>query len=85
MFTPILGMTEYITPPQESFTMSTESGSGGGSESYDAAMEATVRQETKEWLALHGPNLFKLETSKFLAKDKFKFPRRLPFNANVVK
>jgi len=31
--------------------------------------EALVRQETKEWLALHGPKLFALEASKFHAQE----------------
>lgn len=35
----------------------------------DPAIEDCVRDETQKWLALHGPKLFALESSKYLAAE----------------
>lgn len=35
----------------------------------DGEWEFIVREETKEWLAMHGAKLFALESSKFLATE----------------
>lgn len=35
----------------------------------DSEWEFIVREETKEWLAMHGAKLFALESSKFLATE----------------
>lgn len=32
--------------------------------------ECIVREETKEWLAMHGAKLFALESSKFMATEQ---------------
>jgi len=47
------------------------SGSTSSTEEMDAQdeWEFIVREETKEWLAMHGSKLFALESSKYFAAE----------------
>ncbi len=67
MSQPLNDITRRSQPQHISSTSSTEE-----MDSVDMQKEEyefIVRTETKEWLALHGPKLFALETSKFLAQE----------------
>lgn len=59
--------------PRKAQVMDTIDSSTSSTEELDAIMdqdtEDFIIQETQDWLAQHGPKLFALETSKFLAAE----------------
>lgn len=63
-------ITDIQDDTTEEQSMESNSDASQSQGNCDEDMDDLIKEETQNWLALHGPKLFALECSKFLSRER---------------